>query len=85
MATRKTAIAVPEEILREVDQAAKKGGMSRSKFITRALVAELQRRRDREIMRRLDAVHGDPRVRREQLGGAAELERAGTDWSEDGW
>ena len=42
----KTAIAVPEDLLAEVDRAARARGESRSKYITRVLRAAVRARRD---------------------------------------
>src|SRR2546427_11290645 len=55
MAHRKTAIAVPAEILDEVDRAARARGESRSRFITRVLRLAVGARRDAEVTRRLAA------------------------------
>ena len=59
MAHRKTAIAVPEDLLDEVDRAARARGESRSRFISRVLALVVRARRDAEITRRLDALFGD--------------------------
>jgi len=53
MPHRKTAIAVPAEILDEVDRAARARGESRSRFITRVLRLAVRARRDAEVTRRL--------------------------------
>lgn len=62
MAMRKTAITVPEEILAEVDRAARRRGESRSRFISRVLSAAVRARRDAEVTRRLDELFADPAV-----------------------
>ena len=56
---RKTAIAIPEDVLKEVDRAARARGESRSRFITETLKLALRKRRDVEITARLDAVLRD--------------------------
>ena len=48
MAARKFAISVPEEVIREVDHAAKRRGMTRSGFITDVLS---------QVARALDQAH----------------------------
>jgi metal-responsive CopG/Arc/MetJ family transcriptional regulator len=85
MPYRKTAIALPEALLAEVDRAARQRGVSRSAYITRVLTAAVRARRDAEIARRLDELFADERVARAQRRGAAELDRAGTDWVDERW
>jgi hypothetical protein len=67
MARHKTAIAIPEDLLRQVDAAARERHESRSAFITRILQAAMRARRDREITRRLDELFADDAVQRDQL------------------
>jgi hypothetical protein len=59
MARHKTAIAIPEDLLTEVDAAARDRNESRSAFITRVLRAAVRARRDRDITRRLDQLFAD--------------------------
>jgi metal-responsive CopG/Arc/MetJ family transcriptional regulator len=68
MARHKTAIAIPEDLLAEVDAAARQRNESRSAFITRVLQAAVRARRDRDITRRLDALFADPAVPLEHDG-----------------
>lgn len=68
MARHRTAIAIPEDLLAEVDAAARQRNESRSAFITRVLQAAIRARRDRDITRRLDALFADPAVPREHDG-----------------
>lgn len=83
MATRKTAITLPEEVLKGVDDAARARGESRSRFIARVLRAALTARRDEDIRRRLDALFADPDLDEEQRRITEELDAAaGDDWSE---
>jgi len=42
-------------------------------------------RRDADITRRLNELLADPDMSREQLGTAAEMDAAGTDWSDERW
>lgn len=85
MPLRKTAIAMPEDVLADVDRAARERGESRSRFITRVLRAAVRARRDADITRRLDALFADETLSEQQRQEAAELDVIGTDWGEEGW
>jgi metal-responsive CopG/Arc/MetJ family transcriptional regulator len=85
MAHRKTAIAVPEDILEAVDRAAHERGESRSRFISRVLRLAVRARRDAEVTRRLDALFADESVRQEQGREAHELAQLGIDWASERW
>ena len=85
MAHRKTAIAVPEDILQEVDRAARKRGESRSRFISRVLRLAVRARRDAEVTWRLDALFADESVGQEQRREAQELARLGINWHSERW
>jgi metal-responsive CopG/Arc/MetJ family transcriptional regulator len=66
MAVHKLAISVPKDVIAEVDRAAKRLGVTRSRFISDVLRKVARARTDAEITRRLDAVFGDPEVAAEQ-------------------
>ncbi len=85
MAHRKTAIAVPAEILDEVDRAARARGESRSRFITRVLRLAVRARRDAEVTRRLDALFADEPLAEEQRREADDLARYAVDWADERW
>jgi len=85
MAHRKTAIAVPAEVLDEVDRAARARGESRSRFITRVLRLAVRARRDAEVTRRLDALFADESVAEEQRREADDLARHAVDWADERW
>jgi metal-responsive CopG/Arc/MetJ family transcriptional regulator len=85
MAYRKTAIAVPEDIMEEVDRAARERGESRSRFISRVLRLAVRARRDAEVTRRLDALFADESVREEQRREAQELAQLGINWNSERW
>ena len=85
MAHRKTAIAVPAEILDGVDRAARAWGESRSRFITRVLRLAVRARRDAEVTRRLDALFADESLAEEQRREADDLARQAVDWADDSW
>lgn len=67
MAAKKLAISVPEEVIREVDDAAKRRGMTRSGFITAVLSRVARARTDAEISRRVNDLFSDLEIGREQL------------------
>ena len=85
MAHRKTAIAVPAEILDEVDRAARARGESRSRFITRVLRLAVRARRDAEVTRRLDALFADEPLAEEQRREADDPARYAVDWADERW
>ncbi len=85
MAHRKTAIAVPEDVLDEVDRAARMRGESRSRFISRILRLAMRARRDAEITRRLDALFADESLAEGQQREAEDLARLAVDWTDERW
>ena len=85
MALRRTSIAVPAEILDEVDRAARARGESRSRFITRVLRLAVRARRDAEVTRRLDALFADEPLAEEQRREADDLARHAVDWADERW
>jgi hypothetical protein len=85
MGLRKTAIAVPADLLEAVDRVARERHESRSRFGTRVLRQAVRARRDAEITRRLNDLFADPQLAAEQRGGAAALDAAGTDWQGEPW
>ncbi len=85
MPHRKTAIAVPADVLNEVDQAARARGESRSRFISRVLRLAVRARRDAEITRRLDALFTEEPLAQEQVREAGELAEVAVDWSTEDW
>ena len=85
MAHRKTAIAVPAEILDEVDRAARARGESRSRLITRVLRLAVRARRDADVTRRLDALFADESLAEEQRREADDLARHAVDWADERW
>jgi metal-responsive CopG/Arc/MetJ family transcriptional regulator len=85
MPYRKTAIAVPEDLLADVDRAAEARGESRSRYITRVLRAAVRAKRDAEMTKALDELFADEKVADEQRGTAAALDDAGSDWSDERW
>ena len=85
MAHRKTAIAVPAEILDEVDRAARARGESRSRFITRVLHLAVRARRDADVTRCLDALFADESLAEGQRREADDLARHAVDWADERW
>jgi hypothetical protein len=82
---RKTAIALSDELLAAVDRAARVRRESRNQFVTRVLQHAVRARRDAEITRRLNELFAAPDLADEQNRGASELDRVGSDWSDERW
>ncbi len=70
---RKIGISIPPDVLRTVDSAARRRGVSRSGFIVRVLQVATARARDAEITRKLDALFADEAVREEQRAAAEDF------------
>jgi metal-responsive CopG/Arc/MetJ family transcriptional regulator len=85
MALRKTAIAVPDELLAAVDRAARERHETRNRFVTRVLEQAVRARRDAEITRRLNELFASPAIAAEQRDDAVELDAVGTDWTDESW
>lgn len=85
MPVRKTAIAIPESLLAEVDRSARERGESRSRYITRVLQVAVRARRDAEITRKLDELFADQRVVKEQRKGARLIEADASLWNDERW
>ena len=85
MPLHKTAIAVPEDLLADVDRAAGERGESRSAYITRVLTVAVRARRDAEITRKLDELFAHERMKKSQSRSAAEIDEVGTDWTDERW
>ena len=60
MATVKTALSLPEPLLADAAKLAQELGTSRSQVFVIALEDFLRRRRNRQILARLDEVYSDP-------------------------
>ena len=84
MAAMKFAISVPEDVMRQVDRAAKRRRMTRSGFISRVLARVARAQTDAEISRKVDEIFSDPEVAREQVATARAFRRsaptAGAGW-----
>lgn len=85
MPLRKTAIAIPEELLVAVDQAARVRHESRNRFVIRVLQEAVRARRDAEVTRRLNELFADSSIAEAQSRTAAENDAIGTDWSDERW
>lgn len=85
MALHKTAIAIPDQLLSEVDRAAQSRGETRNRFITRVLQEAVRARRDAEVTRRLNELFTDEELARDQARTTSDLDMAGTDWSDERW
>ena len=82
---RKTAIAVPHDLLAAVDRAARERHESRNRFVTLVLQHAVRARRDAEITRRLNELFAAPDRAQQQRRDASELDRLGSDWSDERW
>lgn len=85
MAHVKTAIAVPKEVLADIDRAARALGESRSKYITRVLRAAVRARRDAEITKRLNELFAEDDMVAAQRAEASSLDKVGTSWTDERW
>jgi metal-responsive CopG/Arc/MetJ family transcriptional regulator len=85
MPLRKTAIAVPDALLAAVDRAARSRRESRNRFVTRVLEQAVRARRDADITRRLNDLFAAPEVAERQSREASELDRLGSDWTDERW
>ena len=83
--TTKIAITVPEDVLSEVDEAARARGESRSGFISRVLRTALKARRDAGITQRLNELFADEDAVIEQDRVTREMDSVGSDWSDESW
>ena len=83
MATAKIAISLPEDVLAEIDRAARERCESRSGFISSVLREALRARRGSDITRHLNALFADEAVAEEQRRLTREMDAAGADWSEE--
>lgn len=85
MPLRKTAIAVPEDLLAAVDRAARERRESRNRFVIRVLRHAVRARRDADIARRLNELFADPDLVDEQRRQASEWNALGTSWTDERW
>ena len=85
MALRKTAIAVPDDLLAAVDRMARARRESRNRFVIRVLQHAVRARRDAEITRRLNELFTVSELAEQQSREASELDRIGSDWSDEAW
>lgn len=84
MATKQFAISVSEEVICELDHAAKRRGMTRSGFIAGVLSQVARARSDAEIARRVNELFSDQEITREQVETAKQFRRIaprrGAEW-----
>jgi metal-responsive CopG/Arc/MetJ family transcriptional regulator len=82
MRAAKFAISMPAETMRHVDRAAKRLGMTRSRYIATVLARIAQRQRDADISEKVDEVLAE--LNEQDLGSVEHLRRArrdeGTEW-----
>ncbi len=85
MPLRKTAIAVPDDLLDAIDRAAHERRESRNQFVTRVLRYAVRARRDAEITRRLNDLFKDPTLDAEQRREGSDLDAVGVPWNDERW
>ena len=85
MPLRKTAIAVPDDLLAAVDRAARERHESRNRFVTHVLRHAVRARRDADITRRLNDLFAGPELAEHQVRDASELDALGTPWTDERW
>lgn len=81
----KTAITIPEDLLAQLDKAAKQLGESRSRYITHVLRVAVRARRDADITNQLNALFADDKVLKEQRRGTKVLRAASVNWEDESW
>lgn len=86
MAAKKIAISLPAQTLKQIDQAARETGESRSGFIARICMLAATAKSDREIRRKINKLFADPEIALEQVETSEAMLRAGhpvgTEWEE---
>lgn len=75
MRAKKIAISVPEDVLDDVDRAARRRSTTRSGFITQLLIVAAAASRDAEVERRIRAFFADGAVAKETKREARSLSR----------
>ncbi|MGZ3688946.1 MAG: ribbon-helix-helix protein, CopG family [Bdellovibrionota bacterium] len=83
MAVRKIAISLPEDLLRQVDQLAKRTKTTRSGCIARVLSEVTHAKNQAEITARIDELFGNGELAEEQGETASEFLRAAEPGFED--
>ena len=83
MTTLKLAIRMPEELVREVEEARKEESMSRSSYITRLVRQEVRRERQAGLKANYDRIFADPEIAEEQLNITRAFDWAGNDQGQD--
>jgi len=78
-------IALPAELLADVDRTARALRESRSRYITRILRCAVRARRHAEITRRLDELFASPVLAQEQHRIAGQLDAVGSSWNDERW
>ncbi|MCA9602140.1 MAG: ribbon-helix-helix protein, CopG family [Myxococcales bacterium] len=86
MTTRRTALAIPEELLEQVDEAARAKGLSRNRFVLTVLRRAIGSRKDAEITRKLNEIFADEELGRQQIREAEAFQAAsGVSWDDESW
>jgi metal-responsive CopG/Arc/MetJ family transcriptional regulator len=84
MLSKKFAISMPASVMKQVDLAARRRGLTRSRFIANVLHRVADARQDAEITRRINELFADPDLETEQKQTAREYNSVasttGTKW-----
>jgi len=78
MNTQKVAITMPKDLVTIIDDISKQQGISRSKFISKALREKVLNEKEKQLKDAYNRVFSDELIRKEQLGTAAWFEGAGS-------
>ncbi len=85
MPLRKTAIAIPDDLLSAIDRAAGDRHESRNRFVTRVLTEAVRAQNDAEVTRRLNELFASAEIVAEQTRESAVFDEAGTNWADERW
>jgi hypothetical protein len=83
--TRRIRIALPAELLSDVDRAARDSEESSDRYITLILLCAVRAHGRAAITRRLDELFADPTLAQEQRRTAAQLDAVGSGWNDERW
>ena len=84
MNTRKVAITMPNDLVVLVDEISREEGVSRSKFISKALREKVMSEKDRQLRKEYDRVFSDNSIRKEQIDTSEWFEGTGNNEGQ-GW
>lgn len=84
MGVHKFAISIPQDVMKRLDRAAARRGVTRSRFISSVLAVAATAQRDAEFAERVNLLFEDPEFAQEQIRTAPDFGRsrsnAGWEW-----